>query len=134
MGCVAIIDDEPFMLRLAARMLSGHRVLPFVDPADALGFFPGDPPVDVVVCEARLHRGSSIRFYAELEHRWPQLASRTVLTTTGLLEPAEQRFVAGFGGTVLRKPFAVGQLREVVDHLVRGGDQRSFVPRYDPSA
>lgn len=99
---VLLIDDEPRVLRAAARALSDHEVSPFERAADALDHLRIDADYDVVIADIGL---PDVRNGAFLQALPPRLQARTWLLAGGALRPADETI----GGQPRRA--AAGQAR-----------------------
>jgi response regulator RpfG family c-di-GMP phosphodiesterase len=69
-------------------------------------------------------RMSGIEFYNELSRRRPDLVSAFVLMTGAAVDEELSRFLAAHKVPVLRKPFDMGELKQVVARSARNKSQR----------
>jgi DNA-binding NtrC family response regulator len=102
---VLVVDDEPGVRRLAARILyeEGYRVHEAVDGRDALDFIErGQTPLDAVVSDIVMPRLNGVQLLESLAHSHPDLP---ILLMSGYgIEELAQRDIASPCG-VLEKPF-----------------------------
>jgi CheY-like chemotaxis protein len=126
---VLVVDDEPVILQMAARLLEaeGYTVLTAVDGAEALrrlaeaprnGATPGKLPVDMVLTDIVMPVLGGRELGDAIARLYPGLP---VLFTSG--HPGEEMVRRGLlhpGAVFIQKPFRPDQLlvrlRSVLDH------------------
>jgi signal transduction histidine kinase len=116
---VLVVDDDPMMCRLVEAALEDHEVETIVEPMLALQRV-SDRPYDLVLSDLKMPDMSGIEFYAELCKRRPDLKQCFVLMTGAAADQELDSFVASNDVTVLRKPFMVNELRQLVARYSRG--------------
>jgi PAS domain S-box-containing protein len=119
---VLVVDDEPVVGTSLARLLSADNdVVVELDAKGALERIRCGERFDVILCDLMMPEMSGMDFQRELEHRWPELAERTVFMTGGAFTPQAQAFVERHAARRLDKPFQVTQLRQVIARVSRDG-------------
>jgi signal transduction histidine kinase len=126
-GCegqrILVLDDEPLIGDFLVGALEGNHVDVTVDGTEALKR-ANDDSYDLVLCDLRMPRMSGIEFYNELSRRRPDLVSAFVLMTGAAVDEELSRFLAAHKVPVLRKPFDMGELKQVVARSARNKSQR----------
>ena len=109
---ILVIDDEPPMLKVIQRLLSGeHEVLTAESASDAfflLATFGGN--LNVILCDVHLPGMDGPQFLSRLS---PLDASRVVFMTGGARYAGDEAFLAG--RDVLYKPFDARQLVAIIE-------------------
>jgi signal transduction histidine kinase len=114
---VLVIDDEPLVGRLVEAALVGHEVELVTEPSAGL-LLLNDGDYDVVLCDLKMPDISGIEVHAWISARRPDLCARFVLMTGAAADNDVESFVERSGVPVLRKPFAIRDLRAMVQRLV----------------
>jgi two-component system cell cycle sensor histidine kinase/response regulator CckA len=120
---ILVLDDEPLIGDFLVGALEGNHVDVTVDGTEALKRAV-DGSYDLVLCDLRMPRMSGIEFYAELGRRRPDLLAAFVLMTGAAVDEELSRFIAANKVPVLRKPFDMGELKQVVARSARSKSQR----------
>ncbi|MFZ5444865.1 MAG: ATP-binding protein [Myxococcota bacterium] len=115
---VLIIDDEPAVARVAARLLKGHEVALADGPASGLEACRAKS-FDVVFCDLSMPGGGGAFFFAELKKLKPELAERVVFITGGASSEDAARFLDETRQPVLQKPYDPGKLRALALSVAR---------------
>jgi two-component system response regulator AtoC len=115
---VLIVDDEPGVLFTIEEALAAHSTVSARSGEEALGKLDG---VDVVVTDLAMPKMDGLALLAEIKRRDPQLPV-ILLTAHGSERVAVQAMKEG-AHDYLRKPFAVDELRLVVE---RAAEVRSL--------
>jgi signal transduction histidine kinase len=114
---ILIVDDEPEVAGVLADMLSadGHQVETAENGAVALDKLRGrDDAYDLILCDLRMPDLDGPGLYQELERRDPRLCRRIVFLTGDVLSPRITEFLERTGAASLGKPFALEEVRRVV--------------------
>lgn len=121
---VMLVEDDPAVRRLATRLLhrSGAEVTAFDNGADAVIHLHDevarDRPIDLIVTDLRLPRGSGAEVIAVARRASPATA---LVAISGFLEdPAVAERAARGELCFLSKPFSEGQLLDAIDDARRG--------------
>lgn len=118
---VLLVDDEPTIRYAMRRVL--QRLDWTVDEAedgraalDRLIGLPGTPATtyDVIISDLRMPGISGIELYGHLERERPDLLSRLIVSTGDTVSPEAAAFLERSACPVLRKPFALAELRRLV--------------------
>lgn len=118
-GRILVIDDEPAIGRLLARVLGGeHDVCVETDGAVGLARLRGGQVFDVVLCDLMMPGVRGAQVHAEIGRIVPELLPRVVIMTGGALDDPGRAFLAALGTPTLRKPFDVNAVRALVRSLV----------------
>jgi len=120
---VLVIDDEPLVGRLVEAALVGHHVDVVTEPAAGM-LLLGENDYDVVLCDLKMPDISGLEVYARLSAQRPELCQRFVLMTGAAADHDVETFVDRSGVPVLRKPFAIRELRNLVHGLVSAQAER----------
>lgn len=118
---VLYVDDEPTIRRAVELWLSryGINVVTASSLAEARDQFDSHQ-IDGVFLDIWLEDGSGFEFYDWLVAAFPTLAGRIVFVTGDLVgNPRSHTRLSRLDCSVLRKPFDLDALRDVVAHWVR---------------
>lgn len=117
---VLVIDDEESIRTLLEDVVraEGHRVELATSAAEALVACERKP-FDVVFADVQLGELSGIDFLHEAVASRPELRSAMILTTGDPDAADVQETVAKEGVRVLRKPFTIDQVRQLLGDVVR---------------
>jgi signal transduction histidine kinase len=117
---VLVVDDEPGVRRLMARLLRvrGYAVADSEDASAALAYLESlDQPVDLVVTDIVMPGMSGIRLAEEIEARWPRVK---VLLVTGYAESEALRSNRPQSRPLLPKPFTPSAMAAAVRDVLEG--------------
>ncbi|HEY6077552.1 MAG TPA: response regulator [Polyangiaceae bacterium] len=114
-----LIDDEPLIRSLVAKLLTGRYQVVAVDSVraalPALGL---DSSYDLVLCDLMMPGDSGIDFYGVVRQLYPSLLPRLAFLTGGAVTPDTSKFLDEVARPVLSKPFAFDSLVAFVDGLM----------------
>jgi PAS domain S-box-containing protein len=111
---IAVIDDEPVVLRVVERVLSQeHDVVTFSDPREALAAIEAGQPFDLVLCDLMLPYLSGEELFNRVRAKRPALTERFVFMTGGQTDPSIQAFLARVPNERIHKPFPIQHLLAV---------------------
>lgn len=113
---VLVIDDEPMVGQLVAKVLVDHLVIAETSGRAALTRLSGGERFDFILCDVMMPEVSGMDFYAELA---PELRARIVFLSGGAFTEGAQRFLDSVPNRRLAKPFDVDALTAV---LLSSGD------------
>jgi len=119
---ILIVDDEPSTVELVSHVLStaGHRVITAVTGQEAVRKAVDEKP-DLVFMDIIMPGMDGYEATVRIK-RHPLLQDIPVVYLTGraIEEDCGRSFATG-GSILLRKPFTVNQIRDVVNLLLRPG-------------
>jgi PAS domain S-box-containing protein len=112
---VLVVDDEPMVARVAARILhADHEVVAVTGGREAVDLVARGERFDAVVCDLMMPEMTGAEVHAELSRVAPALAARMVFVTGGAFTPTAQAFADGAAGPTLHKPYRAEELRRAV--------------------
>jgi CheY-like chemotaxis protein len=125
---VLVIDDEPWIAELLARMLAedGHDVDTAENGAVALAKI-GEQNYDLIVCDLRMPELDGPGLYAELEKTRPDLLPRIVFITGSAFHPAVERFLENTDVPCLNKPFTEDDVRRGTHEILEKTDSLEMI-------
>ncbi|HWP37985.1 MAG TPA: response regulator [Gemmatimonadales bacterium] len=114
---ILIVDDETAVRRALQRWLSrtGNVVLEAGSGEEALDVLDGAKNVDAVFLDLRLPTMSGRTLYHSIAARRPELATRTIIMSGDVDEPADREWLELHRLPVLPKPFELA----AVDAMLR---------------
>jgi CheY-like chemotaxis protein/predicted RNA-binding Zn-ribbon protein involved in translation (DUF1610 family) len=119
---VLLVDDDPAVRRAVGNALShaGFEVTSVDNGLAALAALQ-EHAFAVVVSDIRMQYLDGIRFYRELEAEYPELRQRVVFVTAWPRDPDLDALVERSGRPLLRKPFELRDLLDVVKDTAAQG-------------
>ena len=110
---VLVVDDEPWVAEILARMLEadGHGVDIAANGAIALERVRAQR-YDLIVCDLRMPDLDGPGFYERLEREMPELLARVVFISGSAMTPTVEQFLDKTGAPFLNKPFTMEDVRE----------------------
>lgn len=111
-----VVDDEAMISRLVKAALEGDVVEVIGEPSLALKRL-ADRSYDLVLCDLRMPAMNGMVFYGQLCAARPDMKRCFVLMTGAADDHELDVFLAANDVTVLRKPFSVTKLRQLVAEL-----------------
>lgn len=111
---VLVVDDEAPLLRAYARILAAHEVVTAKAGREAVALLAADPAFDVIVCDLTMPDLDGVGVYEAVTAAAPALARRFVFCSGGSQSSATTSFLEQHGHATLGKPFARGDLTEIV--------------------
>jgi signal transduction histidine kinase/CheY-like chemotaxis protein len=118
-GRVLVIDDEPAIVTLVVRTLSGeHDAVGTHGARAALELLQTDAAFDVIICDLMMPDMSGVELCRALSQRAPELARRMVFLSGGAFTVEARQFLAGVDNVRIQKPFDGKLLRSVVREQV----------------
>jgi CheY-like chemotaxis protein len=118
---ILVVDDDQLVRRLLAETLSlhEHEVDLAPDGAEALARLDGGARYDAVISDIRMPRIGGLELYREIERRHPALCRRFVFVTGNAPGPALQAFFEETKAPLLRKPFPLQHILDLVQRVLR---------------
>ncbi|MFS8068521.1 MAG: ATP-binding protein, partial [Byssovorax sp.] len=103
---VLVVDDEPRLCAILARLLGGeHDVTTLTNAATAVERIAAGERFDVIFSDLMMPGMSGLELHAELERLVPQQAKRMVFLTGGAFTPRASEFLGTVRNRFLDKPF-----------------------------
>jgi len=117
---ILVVDDEPEVADVLAEILAadGHRVEVAGDGAAALDTLQTGS-YDLILSDLRMPQMDGPGLYRELARRRPDLLPRVVFLTGDTLSPEIIAFLNETGAPSLAKPFALEEVRRVIQRAGR---------------
>ncbi len=115
---VLVIDDEPWILDLAAELLRGEgHAVETVQSGEAALSVLGTRSFDVIVSDWKMPGLNGVRLYEHLAATRPDLARRVLFMTGDVVNDTFQNFLESHRLACLSKPFAAGEFRAAVSRM-----------------
>lgn len=124
-----VVDDDPRVARALARMLRRHDVHVVGGAREALDALTPGVDYDAILCDLAMPEISGIELHSRLLERDPDLASRFVLVTGGLLDRVQSALVDERQIPVVTKPFEPKALRAELLRIQAAGPRLSHDAR-----
>jgi PAS domain S-box-containing protein len=117
---ILVVDDEPGIAGVVAEVLQldGHIVEVVEDGATALRRIL-EHRFDVILSDIRMPELDGPGLYRAIEQRDPPLLQRMIFFTGDTLSPATREFLEQTGVPCLSKPFALGDVRDIVQRVLQ---------------
>lgn len=117
---VLVVDDEPHILHYIRATLEawGHGVTTAGDGLEGLERAIAEP-FDLIISDLRMPRAGGREFFAELERRAPEAATRVVFSTGDTVRGDTLAFLESKGRPCLQKPFSLAELRTLLRDVAR---------------
>ncbi len=120
LGCLLVVDDEPSLRRVFARMFKGKfEVFLASNANDAMRILKSGQRIDAMLCDLNLGSGKSgMTLYEELKTTYPAVARSTLFLTGGATSDEMSEFLKKNKERVVLKPPRAGQVLEQVRRLL----------------
>jgi len=120
-GKVLIVDDEPAIRNILARILSnkGHQAQTVSSGKAALAMLQ-DKGYDLLVADLKMSGISGIDLYQTLKKKRPEMADKTVFITGDTMTEETNEFLASSGRPYLAKPFTPMEFLETIESVLAG--------------
>ena len=115
---ILVVDDEPSVGAVLARVLRDRDVTVVSRAADALDLLAAGRHFDLVLSDLMMPELSGMDLYDEVRRRFPAVASRFVFMSGGAFTPGAIAFLERVSNERIDKPFAPQRVRELVERLV----------------
>jgi PAS domain S-box-containing protein len=116
---VLVVDDEPAVGVMIARVLRQHDVTVVARATEAIALLAAGREFDVILTDLMMPVMSGMELYDDLARRFPAAAERLVFLTGGAFTPAASAFLERVSNERLEKPFKPSELRALVEQFVR---------------
>jgi CheY-like chemotaxis protein len=122
---ILIVEDEPEVVEILAEVLrmDGHAIEAVGNGEEALRRLR-QRSSDVIISDVRMPIMDGPSLYDAIEASNAGLLSRIVFLTGDLLTRRTQEFLARTRVRCLRKPFALGDVRTLVQHILQINEPR----------
>ncbi len=118
-GRILVIDDEPLVGGVIARLLRDHIVTVVTSAREGLARISAGESFDVILCDLMMPEMTGMDFHAQLGRVDPALLERLVFMTGGAFSPTAQAFLERIPNERLEKPFQAQNLRALVQRYLR---------------
>jgi PAS domain S-box-containing protein len=120
---ILVVDDEPGIAGVLAEVLQldGHVVETVGNGQAALGKLAAGG-YELILSDIRMPELDGPSLYWELERRDPRLLRRMIFLTGDTLSPGTREFLEKTGAPCLAKPFALNEVREIVQQVLQTQD------------
>jgi CheY-like chemotaxis protein len=118
-GEVLIVDDEPAIRNILARILSnkGHQAQTVSSGKAALAKLH-EKGYDLLVADLKMSGVSGIDLYQTLKKKRPDMADRTVFITGDTMTEETNYFLVSSGRPYLAKPFTPMEFLEIIENAL----------------
>jgi signal transduction histidine kinase/CheY-like chemotaxis protein len=113
-GRVLLVDDEPGIRSMLARILREHDCVTAASGVEAQRILQQDQAFDVILCDMMMPEFSGMDLHAWLAETHPALAERLVFITGGAFTPGARDYLARIDNPRIDKPFQPAEVRELV--------------------
>lgn len=114
--CIFVVDDEPLLLEMAAKILGRYQVQTFSDPEKALAAYSeSQTPPDLVITDFAMHKMDGLDLIRECRRLHPR---QKIVLLSGTVD---QTIYSGTGirpDRFLEKPYRPGDLAELVQEIL----------------
>jgi two-component system NtrC family sensor kinase len=120
-GKVLIVDDEPAIRNILARILSnnGHKAQTVSSGKAALAML-NEKGYDLLVADLKMSGLSGMDLYETLKKKRPDMADRTIFITGDTMTEETNDFLASSGRPYLAKPFTPMEFLEIIENALEG--------------
>jgi CheY-like chemotaxis protein len=118
-GKVLIVDDEPAIRNILARILSnkGHQAQTVSSGKAALALLY-EKGYDLLVADLKMSGLSGMDLYETLKKKRPDMADRTIFITGDTMSEETNDFLASSGRPYLAKPFTPMEFLEIIENAL----------------
>jgi CheY-like chemotaxis protein len=129
-----VVDDEPGIAGVLAEVLQldGHAVETVSNGEAALGMLTAGG-FDLILSDIRMPELDGPGLYWEIERRDPHMLQRMIFLTGDTLSPGTRDFLEKTGVPCLSKPFALSDVREIVQHVLQAQQDELLAEPNPPS-
>lgn len=118
-GRILLVDDEPQVLSVLARILGRHHdTVTLTRATDALELLRKGEAFDLIFCDLMMPGLSGMALYDELGRVAPEHQARVVFLTGGAFTPEARTFLDEVPNLRLEKPFDVRRITELAAERV----------------
>jgi PAS domain S-box-containing protein len=131
---ILVVDDEPGIAGVLAEVLQldGHAVETVSNREAALGMLTAGG-FDLILSDIRMPELDGPGLYWEIERRDPHMLQRMIFLTGDTLSPGTRDFLEKTGVPCLSKPFALSDVREIVQHVLQAQQDELLAEPNPPS-
>jgi PAS domain S-box-containing protein len=131
---ILVVDDEPGIAGVLAEVLQldGHAVETVSNGEAALGMLTAGG-FDLILSDIRMPELDGPGLYWEIERRDPHMLQRMIFLTGDTLSPGTRDFLEKTGVPCLSKPFALSDVREIVQHVLQAQQDELLAEPNPPS-
>jgi len=115
---VLIVDDEPEVGKVLARVLRDHDVTVVTEAKEALALLAAGKQFDAILSDLMMPGMSGMALYEELTRRYPDAATRVAFVTGGSSSLDVTAFLDRVANERLMKPLDAGSVRALVQRLI----------------
>jgi CheY-like chemotaxis protein len=120
-GKVLIVDDEPAIRNILARILSNRGLqTQTVSSGKAALAMLHEKGYDLLVADLKMSGLSGMDLYETLKKKRPDMADRTVFITGDTMTEETNDFLASSGRPYLAKPFTPMEFLEIIETALEG--------------
>jgi PAS domain S-box-containing protein len=132
---VLVIDDEPMIRSLVAKLLSSRYDVRSADSVRAaLSYLNQDSDYHVILCDLMMPGESGMDFFSVLRRLYPDLVERIAFITGGAVTPDTSKFLETAARPVLNKPFEFESLLAFVERVLEAQAEGETTPAAYPPA
>jgi CheY-like chemotaxis protein len=115
---ILIVDDEPLVGRMIARLMHAHEVTTVTSGEAALATLATDDRFDAILCDLIMPEMSGVKLAAAIADRHGDLRSRMAFLAGRNVSPDAKRMLAGGDTRWVTKPVRYAQLAICVSEIV----------------
>lgn len=115
---ILVVDDEPRIREVVARMLSAHQIVCESSGKGALSRIEAGERFDVILCDVMMPELTGMDVHREISRHDPTLASRLVFMTGGTFTETAQAYFGSLPNVRVEKPFGKVALVEAIDQVL----------------
>ena len=118
-GRVLVVDDDEGIRSVLARALQPkHDVVTVAGGPEALAALQSGAAFDVILCDLMMPGMSGREVLSALQHAHPEHAHRVVFISGGATTREAQQFLDTLDRPLVRKPFNMPALRQLIARFV----------------
>jgi CheY-like chemotaxis protein len=118
-GKVLIVDDEPAIRNILARILSNKGLqTQTVSSGKAALAMLHETGFDLLVADLKMSGLSGMDLYQTLRKKRPDMADKTVFITGDTMTEETNEFLSSSGRPYLAKPFTPMEFLEIIEHAL----------------
>jgi CheY-like chemotaxis protein len=115
---ILIVDDEPQVGRMIARLMHAHEITTVTSGEAALATLAADDRFDAILCDLIMPEMSGVKLAAAIADRHGDLRSRMAFLAGRNVSPDAKRMLAGGDTRWVTKPVQYAQLAICVSEIV----------------
>lgn len=118
---IAVVDDEPLMLRALRRLLRVHEVTAVEHAAELVEMIRAGREFDVIVTDMMMPGMTGADLYEAVQQLAPKLATRMIFITGGATTETAAAFLRSTSQPVLIKPLQQKALIAAIEAIALDG-------------